>query len=339
MAIYTIKAVALSDLIVSGPDPFSGDTGTNSSAITNHSTIRLPSGTDWRALSISDSDTGSGAFDDTDQELASSVSFNGRSWSAGIDVEAEYSYVLRPVGSTDPADYVTIYVLQFDGGAVQGITANKGLARDVTYEIISGNGSPAASYSDLVICLAEGTEIATPKGPRPVEDLREGDRVETLDNGARPLAWVGRRQVAGRGPTAPVEVAAGALGNARTLVLSPQHRVLVRACPGLGLPEGAEVLVPVKALVGRPGIEVVERPGIVYCHLLFAGHEVIFAAGAPVESLYPGPMALKALRGKDRAAIRACFPELAQGRIPWPPARPLIRPGQWVRASGPLAPD
>ncbi|TCP41795.1 Hint domain-containing protein [Rhodovulum marinum] len=323
MATYTLKAVALGDLIVSGPEPFASNTSTSSDAISARSTITLPSGAEWTELLIDDTDGGATPFEDTDQGLAAPADFNGTSWPSGIDVENEYSYVIRPVGSTDPAEEITIYVLQFDNGSVEGITATAGLQRDVPYEIISGDSSPEASYSDLVICFAEGTRIATPDGPRPVQALRPGDLVETRDAGAQPPAWVGRQVVPGRGAVAPVRIAPGALGNTAPLILSPQHRVLLVA-------DADDILLPVKALIGRPGIARMTVPRIAYHHLLLGAHHVIFAEGAAVESMYPGPMALAALGGLQRAAILALFPDLARGAV-WPPARPLVRPGQWRR--------
>jgi len=49
------------------------------------------------------------------------------------------------------------------------------------------------------VCAAPWTPIATPAGPRRIDDLREGDLVYTVDHGERtiaPLAQVGRRAVA-----------------------------------------------------------------------------------------------------------------------------------------------
>lgn len=239
--------------------------------------------------------------------------------------------MIQPVGSTDPADQVTIYVLEFDNSSAEGIVADGPLVRGVTYEIVSGGDTPEASYSDLVVCFAAGTLIDTPDGARPVETLRPGDLVSTLDHGAMGLAWCGRQVSRGDGPAAPVRIAGGVLGNDRPLVLSQQHRVLVRTDHWHDFEPGTEVLVPAKALVGVPGITWLHCDLIVYHHFLFEGHQVIRANGALVESMYPGPMALQALSDDDRTAIAALFPEVASEGAVWTPARPLVRPGEWRR--------
>jgi len=153
--------------------------------------------------------------------------------------------------------------------------------------------NPAADYGH--VCFAAGTGIATTGGQMPVEALRPCDLVQTLDHGAQPVVWAGQRQVAGIGPAAPVRFAPGSIGNARELELSQMHRVLVRA-PRAALYFGAdEVLLPARALVGQEGIALHALPRVTYVHLLLARHEVIFAEGAPCESLLLGDQAISVL--------------------------------------------
>ena len=87
------------------------------------------------------------------------------------------------------------------------------------------------------------------------------------------------------------------------LVVSPQHRIYVndwRAEMLFGLPE---VLVPAKAFVGTPGIEVWADWTGSYFHLLFDHHELIRSNGVISESLHPGEVALSALTRLDRIAV------------------------------------
>ncbi len=55
--------------------------------------------------------------------------------------------------------------------------------------------NPMAASGGGVICFTPGTRIATPAGQRPVEQLRVGDKVQTKDNGAQDILWVGRRRI------------------------------------------------------------------------------------------------------------------------------------------------
>lgn len=188
------------------------------------------------------------------------------------------------------------------------------------------------SIFDLpIVCFAADTLIATPEGPRRVQALRPGDRVLTADHGVQTIRWVGQRRLsaadlAARPEFRPVQIAPGALGGGvpeRRLVVSPQHRVLVRSRIVARMTGTEEALIPAMALLGLPGIARADAgQGVTYVHFLCDRHEVVFAEGAPSETLLPGPMALRAL-GSAQAELLALFPELAAGPAPQP-ARDLL---------------
>lgn len=182
----------------------------------------------------------------------------------------------------------------------------------------SGMGANRPLISFLT-CFTPGTLIDTPEGLRAVETLQPGDKVVTKDRGAQDIFWVGRRDLSYqdlvRNPALrPVRIAAGALGGglpARDLVVSPQHRVLVRSRIAARMFGQGEVLVAAKHLLGLPGIEVVlPEQGIAYLHFMCRRHEVVFAEGAATESLYAGPQAMQSMSGPARAELLALFPEL-----------------------------
>lgn len=149
------------------------------------------------------------------------------------------------------------------------------------------------------VCFAAGTQLLTPARWRAVETLGVGDLLMTEDRGAQPVRWIGDRAVRRLGAMRPVLVKAGALGGGlpvRDLRVSQQHRLLVRSVIVQRMTDTDEVLVAAKALVGFPGIMLDPAPGWVrYLHVLMDRHEVIFAEGAPVESLLPATQALKAI--------------------------------------------
>lgn len=215
----------------------------------------------------------------------------------------------------------------------------------LTYFQSQENGDPATGDNDgqldfqdaySAICFGRGTLIDTPAGPRRIETLRPGDPVLTLDHGAQPLRWIGRRDLTAadlaRAPNlAPIRIAAGALGPGHPhsdLILSPQHRVLLRSEIAHRLWGMQEVLVAAKHLCPLPGIRQVHPAREVsYFHLLFDRHEILGANGTPAESLYLGRQALRSLTPAARAEVDALFPRMRR-RLALPvAARALLSGG------------
>lgn len=165
------------------------------------------------------------------------------------------------------------------------------------------------------VCFGYGTGILTPSGERPVEALETGDLVCTRDNGAQPIRWIGKRVVTVTGKRCPVRFRVGALGAGlprRDMLLSQQHRVLVRSRIVQRMFDEAEALIPAKRFLGILDIELATGQTFQgYAHFLFDRHEVVFANGAPIESLLPGEQALTTMGPAAREEIRSIFPKLA----------------------------
>ena len=175
-----------------------------------------------------------------------------------------------------------------------------------------GDGNFSSEINELlVICVARGTLIHTPDGPQYVETLREGDMVLTLDDGAQEIRWIGSRKVSALGENAPIRFAAGAIGNYRDLYVSPNHRMLVTGAKAELLYGSDEVLVAAKHMVDDRRVQRIPRKEIEYFHFLFDRHQIVFAEGAPTESLFPAQHALNAVEEEARAEIIRIFPELA----------------------------
>ncbi|MBM2577161.1 Hint domain-containing protein [Jannaschia sp. Os4] len=207
---------------------------------------------------------------------------------------------------------------------------------------ITLNGVAGARFSglfadrqagDYVPCFAAGTRIETPYGPRDVAGLRAGSLVRTADRGWEAVRWLGRTRTRATARTRPVRFRAGALGAGlprRDLLVSPQHRMLVRSPIARRMTEAPEILVRAKKLVGLPGIARAEEVDEVeYLHLMLDRHEVVYAEGAPCESFLPGPMGLAALGPQARAEVLALFPEVADARPA--PVRPILEGGAQAR--------
>ena len=193
------------------------------------------------------------------------------------------------------------------------------LATTLTVGSVTNNG-PSIPVNTAVPCFNRGTLIDTPTGPVAIERLKVGDRVQTMDHGAQRVCWIGSRKL-GRYELKecpnlrPIRIAAGALGQnlpERDLVVSPQHRILLHSGIAQRMFGSAEILVPAKKLVGLPGIAVdPDVRNVEYFHILLDRHEVVFAEGAPAESLFTGPEAIKSVGEAGRAEIVALFPEIA----------------------------
>lgn len=172
---------------------------------------------------------------------------------------------------------------------------------DGVYSIRFNNGTP--------VCFAAGTRIATPAGWRLVEDLRAGDLVDTLDDGPCRVLWCGGAAALAVGPAQPVRIRAGALGNARDLLVSRQHLLLMDG-PDVELLFGeSQVLAAAKDLLN--GADIVPEIGarlICYHHILLDRHHVLNAEGAQAESLHPGPISLAALGHTLSASLAMALP-------------------------------
>jgi hypothetical protein len=179
-------------------------------------------------------------------------------------------------------------------------------------------------------CFTRGTLIETEAGALPVEALRLGLRVPTLDGGALPVRWIGARRfdaaaVAANPRLRAVRIAAGALAPglpARPLTVSQQHRLFVRSAIAQRVCGAEAVLVPAAALLGVPGVGYAPPGPVDYWHFAFDRHAVVRAEGAAAESLYPGKMALAGMAPAARAELRAIFPDL--DRAPPPTAHPAV---------------
>ncbi|WP_299138173.1 Hint domain-containing protein [uncultured Tateyamaria sp.] len=180
-------------------------------------------------------------------------------------------------------------------------------------------GDAVGPASGGVICFTPGTRIDTPDGPRLIEDLREGDRVSTKDNGAQDILWIGSRRMSGARLFAlprlrPIRFAAGALGIDRPdqeLLVSPEHRMLVQGDVARDLFNTPEVLVAAKDLINGTSVTVdLKAREVTYVHLLLPRHEVLRANGVETESFHPANAALSTLADGDRTRLLDQLPDL-----------------------------
>ena len=200
----------------------------------------------------------------------------------------------------------------------------------VTFDV-DVNGT--LTFDDALIpCFAKGTKITTKTGSVPVERLHVGDWVFTRDNGFKQIRWIGSATVSKSTLRAnenirPVRIQAGALGEGvpcEDLLVSPQHRVLMKSQITIRMFDASEVLVAAKKLLDIDGVtrdDSCEK--VEYFHILFDQHEIIYSNLAPTESLFTGKQALLAVGAEARQEILMLFPELRDKNHRPNPARPI----------------
>lgn len=314
MVDYGIYVLGKSYVTLSGGKDLDGVTqGDGSHLVGETLTISEPA---WHEVSVTDDDF---AFSDNDhsQRLDGEQSIDDVMRADGSTLEAEYEFTVTDgdrtwtiigfnVNNTDPA-YSSVEGLAFVGdpgdfppvGTPLTITE----ARDYPEYLVEDYVTP--------ICFASGTLIETPEGPRRVEDLRPGDCVTTLRDGAQSIRWHGHRTFAATGARAPIHFAPGAIGNARALRVSPQHRMLVTGWRADLLFGEDEVLIAAKDFVNDTTVRRQSGGFVTYHHLLFDTHQIVFAEGVPAESLHPGATAMDSLDRAARDEVLSMFPELA----------------------------
>lgn len=193
---------------------------------------------------------------------------------------------------------------------------------------------PTPSERPSVICFTPGTRLRTETGEVAIEDLGPEDRLLTRDSGPQSVLWTGHRRMSGARlfampETRPVRIRRGALGVDRPeddLIVSPEHRVLVRGRAARDLWGEPEVLVRAADLVGDRFITIDHSLRETwYIHLMLERHEVIWANGLEVETFHPGFMGLENLTGLQRDLMFDLRPELAANPdLYGPPVRRMV---------------
>jgi len=136
-------------------------------------------------------------------------------------------------------------------------------------------------------CFLRGTTIRTSEGERKIEDLVVGDLLPTVFGGMRPIQWIGRYRYRKSHPAnawvrtiLPIRIARSALGPdvpGADLYISEAHALLIDG-----------VLVAAGNLVNDTTIfryDARELDELEFFHIKLERHDVIYAEGAPSETL------------------------------------------------------
>ena len=329
---------------VSGGNPgpvYNATTGTYDPIPPTTTTVQVATGMTGTTFELYDIDQGLGVgfahpWDDSVRVYA--LDINGDPMDSGVVISStnathtvvnDSTYAtIGATGVDDPgvngsgaADSVTVTF----PGTIYGFVIEYSSGGLAYYSGVVGIGP--VSFSDpSLMCFARGTMIETENGEIAVEDLQAGDMIRTLDNGMKPLSWIGSTKVKAKGTKAPILFRKGVIGNTQDLLLSPMHRVMLQDWQAKLLFGSSELLATAQSLVNdstilRQPVEEVE-----YFHIMFDSHEIVLSNGAPTESFHPGESDVGAMAPEARDEIYSLFPELAQGYSSYgPPARESLR--------------
>ncbi len=137
------------------------------------------------------------------------------------------------------------------------------------------------------MCLLRGSTIWTAGGYCKVEDLAVGDLLPTVFGGVRPIQWIGYYTLKKSDPSKPWPKDARPVRIARSALAPnvPQADLYVTQAHGVMIDD---VLVSAGYLVNERTItfcEASELNELEFFHIKLESHDVIYAEGAPVETL------------------------------------------------------
>lgn len=169
-----------------------------------------------------------------------------------------------------------------------GAIAASGIVSLASTERADAHGRrPPPHHNHGVSCLLRGTTIRTISGSRKVEDLAMGDLLPTMFGGPRPIQWIARYPFRKSDPSKPWVKAVRPVRVARSaLALDVPHTELYLTEWHSLFMDG--VLIPVGSLINGTTIKLDdarELAELEYFNIKLESHDVIYAEGAPVETL------------------------------------------------------
>ena len=159
------------------------------------------------------------------------------------------------------------------------------LSRDVLFAALSTKVTPIGPMPTL----HPGTPIATPGGYKDAGRLQRGDTVITDAGAIVPVLNIVRARMPARGSFAPVRLRAPYFGLTHDIVVAPEQRLVLRGSEVEYMFGQEAVLVPARHVVNGYAANWAATGALIdYVQVVLPGHEVLLAAGCPVESLYIG---------------------------------------------------
>jgi hypothetical protein len=163
-----------------------------------------------------------------------------------------------------------------------------GLMPRLAYALVGIDADNGRAQFARLACarFTRGTHITMASGLQtPIENLTEGDRVLTRNDGVQQVRWIGLSTVRAVGEFAPIRIRAGTLNNHHDLIVSPDHRLFIYQREDRLGAGRSELMVKVRHLVNGDSVTVQDGGFVDYFELLFDSHQIIYAEGIAAESM------------------------------------------------------
>lgn len=178
-------------------------------------------------------------------------------------------------------------------------------------------------FESAFSAFSHGTLISTTQGQVAVEDLVPGMKLQTTDQGAVQLLWMGAMTLMPRSERFPnggslTRIMADSFGFGRPqadLMAGPGARFLLRPS-GYAERYGSErALTPAAQMVdGYNAIEITPPTPVTVYHLCLRRHAIINAGGMDAESYHPGPGFERNMGPNMLSLFLSFFPHIKQPR-------------------------
>ena len=176
-------------------------------------------------------------------------------------------------------------------------------------------------FEDGFAALARGALIATPDGPRAVEDILPGDVITTCVTGPQVVQWVGAMMMlpatsdTQSSQRTLTRIAADSLGFNRPmpdLVLGPAARLLHQSPAFRNMYGSAACLAPASGLVdGDAILDIRPASPIKLFQLMVPAHDTMLVNGVEVETHHPGPLIESQLSRDMLSLYLSMFPGMS----------------------------
>jgi hypothetical protein len=218
-------------------------------------------------------------------------------------------------------DYATLYSALVSDHPLDSDKVYETLTVSVPRALSKQLKAPAqqSAKAENRLGVARGTHVMTSKGEIPVERLTVGTRVITRDHGMQIVRHISSEKMTVSKENAPVLFRRDSIKNNRDLIVSADHRIVLKGAEAMMLYGVKEVLIPAHKLVNGETIVRAVAGEVEFFQIVTDQHEVLYCEAAANESFMPDENGVNALSAQNKAEILKSFPTLASAKNSYGP--------------------